>query len=39
MLDEILRAQGSGASVGEPVTRENRRFHQLLESKEPCFSN
>ncbi|RZV37451.1 MAG: bifunctional metallophosphatase/5'-nucleotidase [Chromatiales bacterium] len=39
VLDEILRAHGSGASVGEPVTRENRRFHQLLESKEPCFSN
>ncbi len=38
VLDEILRAQGSGESVGEAVTRENRRYHELLESKEPCFN-
>ena len=37
VLDEILRAQGNGESVGEPVTQENRRHHQLRESKEPCF--
>jgi len=39
VLDEILRAQGNGESVGEPVTRENRRYHELLESKEPCFTH
>jgi len=39
VLDAILRAQGLGAAVGEPVTLENRRYHQLRESKEPCFLN
>ena len=39
VLDAILRAQGNGESVGEPVTRDNRRYHELRESKEPCFSN
>jgi 5'-nucleotidase len=37
VLDAILRAQGLGEAVGEPVTRENRRYHQLREGKEPCF--
>ena len=37
VLDAILRAQGLGEAVGEPVTLENRRYHQLREGKEPCF--
>jgi 2',3'-cyclic-nucleotide 2'-phosphodiesterase (5'-nucleotidase family) len=37
VLDAILRAQGLGEAVGEPVTLKNRRFHQLREGKEPCF--
>ena len=37
VLDAVLRAQGLGEAVGEPVTLENRRYHQLRESKEPCF--
>jgi 5'-nucleotidase len=38
VLDAVLRAQGLGEAVGEPVTSENRRFHQLREGKEPCFN-
>ena len=38
VLDAILRAQGLGETVGEPVTQENRRYHSLREGKEPCFS-
>ena len=37
VLDAILRAQGLGQQVGEPVTTENRRYHSLREGKEPCF--
>ena len=37
VLDAVLRAQGLGKAVGEPVTLENRRLHQLREGKEPCF--
>jgi 5'-nucleotidase len=37
VLDAILRAQGLGQEVGEAVTQENRRYHSLLEGKEPCF--
>ena len=37
VLDAILRAQGRGESVGEPVTRDNRRIHRLREPKERCF--
>lgn len=39
VLDAILRAQGLGEQVGEPVTKDNRRFHRLLEPKERCFTN
>ena len=39
VLDAILRAQGFGQTVGEPVTEENRRFHSLREGKQPCFNN
>jgi 2',3'-cyclic-nucleotide 2'-phosphodiesterase (5'-nucleotidase family) len=39
VLDAVLRAQGLGEAVGEPVTVENRRYHQLLEGKEPCFTD
>ena len=38
VLDAILRAQGLGQTVGEPVTRENRRYHALREPKERCFN-
>jgi len=38
VLDAILRAQGLGKPVGEPVTPENRRHHSLREGKEPCFN-
>ena len=38
VLDAILRAQGLGEQVGEPVTRDNRRYHALREAKEPCFN-
>ena len=37
VLDAILRAQGQGKAVGEPVTRENRRYHALAEPTESCF--
>lgn len=37
VLDAILNAQGAGQTVGQPITKENRRFHRLLEAKEPCF--
>ena len=39
VLDAILRAQGQGTPVGEPVTRENRRYHALSSSAEPCFAH
>ena len=38
VLDAILRAQGRGESVGEPVTRDSRRIHLLREPKERCFT-
>ena len=37
VLDGILRAQAEGKKIGAPVDRENRRFHQLREGKQPCF--
>jgi 5'-nucleotidase len=37
VLDAVLRAQGLGEKTGQPITQENRRYHQLLEGKEPCF--
>jgi hypothetical protein len=37
VLDAILRAQGLGQAVGEPVTRENQRIHLLADPAEPCF--
>jgi len=37
VLDGVLRAQGLGQKVGAAVDPENRRFHQLLEGKQPCF--
>jgi 2',3'-cyclic-nucleotide 2'-phosphodiesterase (5'-nucleotidase family) len=39
VLDAVLRAQGLGQAVGVPVTKENRRYHALRESKERCFNN
>jgi 5'-nucleotidase len=38
VLDEIIRAQGEGRAVGEPITRDNRRTHILREPKERCFN-
>ena len=38
VLDAILRAQGLGKAVGEPVTRDNRRVHLLQQPNEPCFN-
>jgi 2',3'-cyclic-nucleotide 2'-phosphodiesterase (5'-nucleotidase family) len=38
VLDAVLRAQGLGRAVGEPVTRDNRRYHALREPKERCFN-
>ena len=38
VLDGILRAQANGEKIGVPVTRDNRRFHQLKEGKERCFN-
>ena len=38
VLDAILRAQGMGEAVGEPVTRDNRRIHRLSEPGERCFN-
>ena len=39
VLDEILRAQANGEAIGVPVTLQNRRYHELKESKERCFQN
>jgi 5'-nucleotidase len=38
VLDAILSAQGQGQAVGEPVTRENHRYHALDEPGERCFN-
>ncbi|MBT8107734.1 MAG: 5'-nucleotidase C-terminal domain-containing protein [Gammaproteobacteria bacterium] len=38
VLDAVLRAQGLGQPVGEPVTRDKRRYHALREPKERCFN-
>ena len=38
VLDAILRAQAQGKPVGEPVTRENRRYHALADPTEACFN-
>jgi 2',3'-cyclic-nucleotide 2'-phosphodiesterase (5'-nucleotidase family) len=38
VLDAVLRAQGLGQAVGEPVTRDKRRYHALREPKERCFN-
>ncbi|MCJ7591808.1 MAG: 5'-nucleotidase C-terminal domain-containing protein, partial [Woeseiaceae bacterium] len=37
VLDAILVAQGQGLKVGVAVDKENRRYHELRESKERCF--
>ncbi len=38
VFDAILRAQGQGRAIGEPVTPDNRRHHRLREPKERCFN-
>jgi 2',3'-cyclic-nucleotide 2'-phosphodiesterase (5'-nucleotidase family) len=37
VLDAVLAAQAQGLKVGVAVDAQNRRFHELLESKQPCF--
>ena len=37
VLDAVLEAQAQGLEVGVAVSRENRRYHELRESKQPCF--
>jgi 5'-nucleotidase len=37
VLDAILEAQAAGETVGVAIDTENRRFHELRESKQPCF--
>ena len=38
VLDAILAAQAQGLKIGTAVDKANRRYHQLLEGKERCFS-
>ena len=38
VLDAVLNAQAEGKTVGAPIDEENRRYHELLEGKEPCFT-
>lgn len=37
VLDAVLDAQARGEKVGWAINDENRRYHELLESKQPCF--
>jgi len=37
VLDAILDAQSRGDKIGKPINDNNRRYHELRESKEPCF--
>ena len=37
VLDAVLDAQSRGEKIGEPINNNNRRYHELRESKEPCF--
>jgi 2',3'-cyclic-nucleotide 2'-phosphodiesterase (5'-nucleotidase family) len=37
VLDAILDAQGRGEMIGAAVEPDNRRYHELLEGKQPCF--
>ncbi len=37
VLDAVLDAQGRGEKVGEAISIDNRRYHELREGKEPCF--
>ena len=37
VLDAVLDAQSRGEKVGWAINDENRRYHELLESKQPCF--
>jgi len=38
VLDAILDAQSRGEKIGELIDDNNRRYHELRESKEPCFN-
>lgn len=37
VLDAVLAAQAQGRKVGVAIDKTNRRYHELLEGKEPCF--
>ncbi len=37
VLDAVLDAQAKGEKVGAPVSADNPRYFELLESKQPCF--
>ncbi len=37
VLDAVLGAQARGEKVGWAINDENRRYHELLESKQACF--
>lgn len=37
VLDAILDAQSRGEKVGATINVNNRRYHELLEGKQPCF--
>ena len=39
VLDAVIDAQARGQKVGRAITKEDRRYHELLESKEPCFAH
>jgi len=38
VLDAVLNAQAEGKGVGTAIDEDNRRYHELLEGKEPCFN-
>jgi 5'-nucleotidase len=37
VLDAVINAQAQGKKVGAAIDNNNRRYHELLEGKEPCF--
>jgi 5'-nucleotidase len=37
VLDAVINAQAQGKKIGAAIDNTNRRYHELLEGKEPCF--
>jgi 2',3'-cyclic-nucleotide 2'-phosphodiesterase (5'-nucleotidase family) len=37
VLDAVINAQAQGKKIGAAIDNNNRRYHELLEGKEPCF--